>query len=217
MNPRIFSADDIYSTFKTLGINYGPGHQAIESLAVAKDEKGNPQVLAKLHLPSHLSGFPDAFGLHPSLLDGAFQAAVGMTLDDEGESKELAALPFAIESIRLLGKCSRNMWVHIKNSQVESPNNRVRTLDLTVMDEQGSLTMLLLGFATRTYEPGVSNQTQLFEPYWSKYSLSNSAKLEEGNFDEIIVWLSDIDEIDAVTLNSKLTSWKCISLPKCAE
>jgi hypothetical protein len=121
MNPRIFSADDIYSTFKTLGINYGPGHQAIESLAVAKDEKGNPQVLAKLHLPSHLSGFPDAFGLHPSLLDGAFQAAVGMTLDDEGESKELAALPFAIESIRLLGKCSRNMWVHIKNSQVESP------------------------------------------------------------------------------------------------
>ena len=27
----------------------------------------------------------------------------------------------------------------------------------------------------------------------------------------------DIDEIEAVTLNSKLTSWKCISLPKCAE
>lgn len=217
MNPRIFSADDIYSTFKTLGINYGPGHQAIESLAVAKDENGNPQVLAKLHLPSHLPGFPEAFGLHPSLLDGAFQAAVGMTLDDKGESKELAALPFAIESIRLLGECSRNMWVHIKNSQVESSNNRVRTLDLTLMDEQGSLTMLLLGFATRTYESDVSNQTQLFEPYWSKYYLSNGAKLEEDNFDEIIVWLSDIDEIDAVTLNSKLTSWKCISLPKCVE
>lgn len=216
-NPRIFSSDDIYRVFNTLGIHYGPGHQAIESLAVAKDEAGNSQVLAKLSLPSHLIDSLGAFGLHPSLLDGAFQAALGMTLDDDGETRELAALPFAIDSISIFGQCSRNMWVQIQTSQVENSHSRVRTLDLALMDEQGSLIILLHGFATRTLEPNNLYRTELFEPHWSKYQFSNSIKKEQLNFEKVIVWLCDIEEVDAVDLNSKLKNSQCISFPKAID
>ena len=49
-NQRILSADEVYEAFKTMGIQYGPGHQGIEQIYV-----GQGQVLAKLSLPSSVA------------------------------------------------------------------------------------------------------------------------------------------------------------------
>ena len=80
----------------------------------------------------------NGFVLHPSLMDGAFQCALGMALNEAGASTEGAALPFALDRVEILGPCVPEMAVHIRISGKGEQTGRVRTLDLDLMDMDGS-------------------------------------------------------------------------------
>ena len=56
-----------------MGLEYGPAHQGIETVYT-----GNNQVLAKLEIPSSVNDTQDPFVLHPSIMDSALQAAIGL-------------------------------------------------------------------------------------------------------------------------------------------
>jgi len=71
------SAETCYEAFTSMGIVYGPAHQGLEQIYV-----GDHEVLAKLTLPSTVLDTKDQFTLHPSLLDAAMQAVIGMDLTD---------------------------------------------------------------------------------------------------------------------------------------
>ncbi len=75
--------------------------------------------------------------LHPSLMDGAFQCALGMALNEAGASAEGAALPFALDRVEIFGTCVPEMAVHIRTSDKGEQTSRVRTLDLDLMDMDG--------------------------------------------------------------------------------
>ena len=66
-------ADQCYEAFAAMGIDYGAGHRGIQRLYL-----GSGQVLAKLVLPDQLRDTDDRFVLHPSLMDAALQAALGL-------------------------------------------------------------------------------------------------------------------------------------------
>ena len=59
-----------------MGLDYGPAHRAIDVLHLGQD-----QVLARLCLPPSVAHTRERFVLHPSLMDGALQAAIGLYLD----------------------------------------------------------------------------------------------------------------------------------------
>ncbi|XYZ67019.1 polyketide synthase dehydratase domain-containing protein [Bacillus amyloliquefaciens] len=67
------SKAECYKAFDSLGITYGPSHQALDAVYA-----GNGEVLAKLTLPPSAREEKEPFILHPSMLDAALQASIGL-------------------------------------------------------------------------------------------------------------------------------------------
>ncbi|MFO7481154.1 amino acid adenylation domain-containing protein [Oceanibaculum nanhaiense] len=158
-HPHSHDAARIYEAFAALGLDYGPGHRALVALAT-----GNESVLARLRLPKSVA--QSGFALHPSLLDGTFQAAIGMALNPDGTPSEGgAALPFALESVELLRPVPAECWVAIRPA-AGGQGERVRTLDIDLLDEDGAVCVRLRGFATRLLQVAQSDSMLHFAPDW---------------------------------------------------
>ena len=62
----------VYAACARMGLIYGPSFQAITAL-----HRGHDQVLAQLRVPGTVADPSAGYVLHPSVMDGALQAAVG--------------------------------------------------------------------------------------------------------------------------------------------
>ena len=167
-------ASRVYRIFDQMGLNYGPSHQAVQWLTTGQDANGDPSVLARLALPTEGLGEGGVFDLHPSLMDGAFQAAVGMALPVDGSDCVGAALPFALASVEQLGACERHMWAYVRTAADQRSGTRVLKTDIDLIADDGSVRVRLRGFAART---AISKQTisdaavQTFVPRWQPFAL----------------------------------------------
>src|SRR5262249_17287915 len=149
---RSLGAEACYQAFKAVGIDYGPGHRGIAALYVGSD-----RVLARLRLPATVADTWDSFGLHPSLLDAALQAAIGLmdTAENGGTGQTGAglgtrpALPFALEELELLVPCTPDMWALVRYSDGSGPGDTLQKLDIDLCDDQGNLCVSLRGLACR--------------------------------------------------------------------
>ena len=165
---RQYDAAHVYALFDAMGLAYGPAHRAVVSLACGTDVEHRPEVVGRLRLPE-AAGSGAGLVLHPSLMDGAFQCALGMALDETGASPEGAALPFALERLDIFGPCTPEMTVHIRASRKGEPSRRDETLDLDLMDAEGTVRVRMQGFATRRFAGETRSQageTLLFAPDW---------------------------------------------------
>jgi amino acid adenylation domain-containing protein len=166
MHPHRYSPEHVYRIFTGMGIDYGPSHRAILTLALGRDSSSRPQVLARLVLPDAVAATLPDFVLHPSLMDGAFQAALGMAMNEEGNAPGDAALPFALDDLEILGPCAAEMWVHIRQSSCAETSTQVRTLDLDLLDAAGVVRVRLRGFGTRISSSRLAPAAMMFEPTW---------------------------------------------------
>ena len=89
--PRRRSGEEVYSAFSRAGLHYGKSFRVLQELSSGRDEALG--VLAGP--PSHTGG---SGAPHPSLLDGALQAIVGL-LPEDGSAP---AMPFAVDSVEIL-------------------------------------------------------------------------------------------------------------------
>uniref|UniRef100_UPI00197FB7C1 polyketide synthase family protein n=1 Tax=Burkholderia sp. Ac-20379 TaxID=2703900 RepID=UPI00197FB7C1 len=216
---RRYDAQHVYTLFSAMGIEYGPGHRAIENLALDIDEQGAKRVLAQLRLPADIAASEAAFVLHPSLMDGAFQAALGMALDASGAAPAEAALPFALDSVEILAPCSAEMRVSIVESRDAPANPRVRTLDLELRDAADTVCVRMHGFATRV-RPSDDAPTQLLLPAWRPVPADDLApaqaddamRVDPARFDERRVLLCDVAGVSAAALEARLPGWGCGAL-----
>jgi acyl transferase domain-containing protein/ubiquinone/menaquinone biosynthesis C-methylase UbiE len=150
------SSTQCYEAFRSLGIDYGPGHQGIMQVVV-----GEEQVLAKLSLPSSVSDTQDQFVLHPSLMDSALQASIGLIMSSGGTmpSDILAplkpALPFALQELEIFGHCTSSMWALIRYSDGSTAGDRVQKLDIDLCDHQETICVRMKGFSSRVLEGDV--------------------------------------------------------------
>jgi amino acid adenylation domain-containing protein len=205
---KTFSAEQIYAAFDAMGLNYGPAHRAITHLSTGPNAQGGTQVLAHLVLPAAVAGTLDAYPLHPSLMDGAFQAAIGVALSADGTAPDGAALPFAVDGIDILGPCEASLWVHVRPAAQAEAAPRVRTLDLDVMNDAGQLRLRLRGFATRLpaadrQHNTVPDPVQFFSPHWQRPTASPIAAPALR-----IALLCD-GVADPAALTPHLTGWTC--------
>jgi acyl transferase domain-containing protein len=142
-------ANQCYETFKAMGIDYGPGHRGLERVYVGID-----QVLAKLSLPDPVSHTRDQFVLHPSLMDSALQASIGLTMKagDITVSGKKPALPFALGELEIHGNCTPAMWALIRYSSGSEPGNKIQKLDIDLCDDHGTICVRMKGFSSRIPE-----------------------------------------------------------------
>ncbi|WP_127530233.1 SDR family NAD(P)-dependent oxidoreductase [Paenibacillus kobensis] len=152
-----FDAAGVYDSFRLLGIEYGPGHQGIERLSV-----GGGQVLAELSLPDFLAETEDRYVLHPSLLDSALQASIGLRLAEADIGRDASGLylPFALDELEVTGTCSSRMMAYVRYSEGSSIGGSVEKFDLDLCDRQGKVCARLRGFTVRKAEAAGIGQHQ---------------------------------------------------------
>ncbi|MFC3051560.1 non-ribosomal peptide synthetase [Kordiimonas pumila] len=128
----------LYAKYQDLGIVYGSTFQVIENLYA-----GDGRVLAHLKLGQEAAKAKE-LALHPSILDGAFHAALALFGDDTDGS---LALPIGLESIEVYRPLQSNMWAHLT---VRSAAGGLIKLDIDLMDADGLVTAIIKSFTLKT-------------------------------------------------------------------
>src|SRR5439155_10531302 len=90
------SASECYQRYRSLGMSYGPALQGIEQLSV-----GEGEALVQLRLSEAVAQTRTDFVLHPSVLDAALQACVGLLIEQH-EIQE-PQVPFALDDLTIIG------------------------------------------------------------------------------------------------------------------
>ncbi|MGH9349345.1 MAG: SDR family NAD(P)-dependent oxidoreductase [Vicinamibacterales bacterium] len=130
-----------YEVFARAGLEYGPRYRAIRELHV-----GTGQALAEIARPQECTGAGDGCVLHPSILDPAMQAAVGLTELADGAP---AGVPFGLDRLTILEPLSPASWAHVRYAAGSGPASRLPKVDVDLYDADGALCVAIRGFATR--------------------------------------------------------------------
>jgi len=150
-----------YKAIAAMGIRHGPALQALDELYV-----GDGEVLARLRLPD-VAGSAAGYQWHPSMLDAAIQASIGLRLGPDGALLEqrsgmlisedsprsangkhasASELPFALESLQYWHPCGREMWAYLREQRASVAQPK---LDIDLIDDAGRVCVRMRGYAAR--------------------------------------------------------------------
>lgn len=173
---RQFSSEACYAAFGSLGFAYGPAFQVLHRVWVHAGDMGLPVVQAQLQLPAAMASTLSTYVLHPSLLDGALQACVGLLLSAAADAEVKPALPFAIERVEILRPLPADAQVLVRFAEGSRPDASVRKLDLEIADFDGVVCARLLGYSSRVLnapsKASVSAERLYLQPHWAPEPLS---------------------------------------------
>lgn len=153
MTGPVFQPEKIYAALADMGLHYGPAHRALSVLHV-----GEGELLARLELPVMLEATRDAYLLHPSLMDGALQASIGLLLA-RGNAPAQPWVPFALESLSVLGPCPQEMYAWLRHSGADEGRDSLLKLDIDLFDRDGNPCASLSGFSARALQSDATGLT----------------------------------------------------------
>jgi acyl transferase domain-containing protein/acyl carrier protein len=209
-------ASDIYSTYKQLGINFGLAHQALTVIY-----KGNQQVLAQLCLPASMNNTQSDYLLHPSIVDGALQAAIGLIADFENiPNRPSQSLPFALESLCVLSPCTKDMFAWVRYSQGSKQDGEITKLDIDLCDQEGNVCAQLRGFSSRVISMDVSsgkeqekNIGKFFAvPEWESVAITEFSKTNQLEYAQRHIVLCGFANINEKSVEALIPQSRCINL-----
>ncbi|TDR36316.1 phosphopantetheine binding protein, partial [Tahibacter aquaticus] len=193
---------EVYAAFAAMGLRYGPAHQAVQQV-----HKGQGQVLAQLELPPCVRAQAAPFVLHPSLLDGALQAAIGLM---QGETQP--RLPFAVDLVRVFAACPPSLWVWLRHAAGSSADDAVSKLDIDLCDANGVVCVQMHGFSARALGPaaGADDASGVLRviPQWH----SVAADSEATAWTQRHVIVCEQPGIDLAALQNALPGSACTQL-----
>ncbi|WP_160138423.1 SDR family NAD(P)-dependent oxidoreductase [Chryseobacterium sp. c4a] len=160
-------AEQYYAYFKTKGIEYGPSFRCINKMYVCQE-----RVLAELVLPNSLLNTLHQYTIHPSILDAALHASIGLMDLDEGDKLKI---PFSLDEAVLLQRCQQRMFAHVKKIKEDEKSLYV---DIDLLDENGLLCVQLKKLMLRSISGQLFQESQnqenellLFAADWKAQSL----------------------------------------------
>ena len=131
---KVMDGERAYPLFKNLGLGLGPTFQALTEV------RRNPQtafeVLGALKMPALDGTRFDEFVLHPSLVDSAFQAAMGARLADAGGEM---FVPYSLGEVEILHPLTQVCYSYVTESKDERKSSNVSKMDVLIVDEQGKV------------------------------------------------------------------------------
>ncbi|BBB92538.1 MAG TPA: SDR family NAD(P)-dependent oxidoreductase [Methylomusa anaerophila] len=214
---KTVSATQCYEIFRIMGINYGPGHQGIKMLNV-----GANYVLAELSLPVSVAETKDMYIMHPSMLDSALQAASGLMMNTGDLSSDSSRIlkqyvPFAVDDIKIFGKCSKTMWALIRYSDGSKIDGKIQKLDIDLCDDNGTVCVRMRGLSFREMERSdsiaESNATvgmQLICPCWKQQVIDQ--EVADPVYNQHLVILCEFDGITPKDIENQISNTRCLSL-----
>jgi polyketide synthase PksN len=205
---------ELYEAFKAMGLDYGPAYRGIEQLYL-----GQNQVLARLTLPSPVSNTQDQFVLHPSMMDAALQASIGLMMDRMPSSNisPKPILPFALDELEVFGSCAPSMWAHIRPSVGSTPGDRLQKLDIDLCNDQGHICVRMKAFTFRILAgeldaAGASATlgTLMLKPSWKEQAVACEATVH--TYDQHLVLLCEPGEISSENIETQINGVCCLAL-----
>lgn len=161
-NRQVWNKEQCYSALTRMGFAYGPGHQSLAAV-----HAGQQQYLAQLLLPPAIADTAKAYFLHPSILDGALQAALLAEAMGEQPSYRMY-LPFALDRIEMITACTSDMWAVIR-VPANSRQGPVKRLDIDLYDREGKLCVRMQGVCFKLREEEkIEERFLLFAPQWQE-------------------------------------------------
>jgi acyl transferase domain-containing protein/acyl carrier protein len=164
---RLESAD-VYAAFDKMGLSYGPSHRGITSI-----QAGEGQLLAQLRLPPAVEARQHGYVLDLGLMDSALQALVGLT--DLHQLSRTPLVPFALEQLRMVTGCARQMLAWVRYSPGHRSDGGVITVDIDLCDEEGNICVEMRGFACRALHEDVATTRLQVENLSSGNDISATA------------------------------------------
>ena len=164
------TAEQCYAAYHAAGIAYGPAHRAIEHLWT-----GAGQALARLALPDAVAGTDGDYTLHPSLIDAALQASIGVLGSTDAGAEAGLLVPFSIDEVLVLARSAAAKWVSVRPS-AERVSSAVAKLDLDLTDEHGNVLVRLRGLSFRVLAGGAPDHGPvLLAPEWAATPATGAA------------------------------------------
>ncbi|MES2824532.1 MAG: SDR family NAD(P)-dependent oxidoreductase [Pseudomonadota bacterium] len=216
---------NIYAAFAAMGLNYGPTHQGIAALY-----QGEKQLIAQLHLPAAVAtnDAGDKYLLHPSLMDSALQASIGF-IGDLSQLPSQPSVPFALESVRIISACTKNMFAWVRYSPGSEPEDKISKLDIDLCDEDGNICVQMRGFTSRVLSKdsnairalsSAKSQATLGSliaaPVWESAPIS-SAQLNNSDAIQQHIILCEVTGVNAEQLETFMRGTNpqshCLTLP----
>ena len=207
-NHKELTSEQCYEDFDCMGIHYGPAHRGLEKIYIGEDS-----ILAKLTLPAsvHLGEFE----LHPSLMDSALQASIGMKLGGN-TSLEKPMLPFALHSLKFFSPCTSKMWAIIHRSE-ELVSDAIQKLDIELYDEEGRICVMMNGYSSRALKgklgsespSALSNRLITIVPTWEAIAIDSAPHMADPSPKVVIIGGSNIKQ---ESLQSKFPHSRCLKI-----
>jgi len=204
-------ADDCYAAFSAAGLSYGPGHRALESV-----HRGTDGVLARLRLPAALAPDAGGFVLHPSLMDGALQACIGLLGDSQGALPKVA-LPCALRELQVLVAGPTPTWSWLRRAASGSAADET-VIDVDLCDDDGRVLVRMQGLALRPLvaalqapeakEPPLALLRSDWQPAVGE-PVASSADLPSTH----LVLLCGLPALDPQVVSLHLPRARCVALP----
>ncbi|WP_316205884.1 polyketide synthase dehydratase domain-containing protein, partial [Bradyrhizobium sp. SZCCHNS1012] len=142
---RTMSLRDCYAAHEAMGLAYGESHQGLRMVQIGVDDAGEAQVLAQLELPAGMVETADRYVLHPSIMDAALQASIGLAQDGAGAGAK-PFLPFAVDEVEIFAPSPARGWAWVRYAGGRGAESAVEKLDIDVADESGVVCVRLRGF-----------------------------------------------------------------------
>jgi myxalamid-type polyketide synthase MxaB len=169
-----------YRHRRSQGAEFGTEFRTIRELRC-----GSGEALARVALSEALERSSAQYVIHPALLDGCLQTAVGALPDgfDSGAGEHVL-LPVRIKSVHITRVGAAVAWCHARLSGPDSPGNSTFTVNLTLRAADDHAIGEIRGLELRRVRQGVLRRdhaeaaNELFEITWRKsahQALTNAA------------------------------------------
>lgn len=136
------SPDSCYRALAAAGMDYGPAYQGLHKLQL-----GDAEALAQIVLPDSVRDSAGQFALHPSLLDSAFQATLGLEVN--ATSSASPRIPFALETLTGWQPVPSTAWVWVRRVSPVTEGEALARYDFDIVDDAGEVCVQLRGVAMR--------------------------------------------------------------------
>ncbi|MFE0729509.1 amino acid adenylation domain-containing protein [Streptomyces antibioticus] len=149
---RPLAGADVYAHIAHAGVAYGPGFRLVHVLHRGERD-GRREVLAELRLPAHLRATADAYALHPSFLDAAVHASLGLDPAFDAATAAPVAdgttrVPFSLDRLDAHAPFAETMYAWVRPAAQRSTAAE-RVLDIDLLDPTGRVCATLRGLAYR--------------------------------------------------------------------
>ncbi|NTX50379.1 SDR family NAD(P)-dependent oxidoreductase [Myxococcus sp. CA039A] len=169
--PVELSSEAHYQRRQEQGLMYGPTFQGLRRLW-----RSERQGLGRVELPEQVAAESGVYRLHPALLDASLQVAVEL-IASVAEASAVAPtyVPVGLGRVRLFQRPGRAVWVHVTSVGDGAANERERSFDLRLLDDQGQVLLELDELRLYRLDAGVAARKALgewlYQVDWEKQPL----------------------------------------------